>query len=104
MIRRPPRSTLFPYTTLFRSDDAPSDDERGGGGGRRHVEDVDHPPGRHDPEVVDQTTPAIDRLRAHARAARQQILRLQVRRQPAEGAQERPPAQRPPGLAPAAPA
>src|SRR5256885_8253350 len=25
MIRRPPRSTLFPYTTLFRSDaDAPS--------------------------------------------------------------------------------
>src|SRR2546422_5582340 len=22
MIRRPPRSTLFPYTTLFRSDDA----------------------------------------------------------------------------------
>src|SRR5256885_9972287 len=25
MIRRPPRSTLFPYTTLFRSDD----DERG---------------------------------------------------------------------------
>ena len=28
MIRRPPRSTLFPYTTLFRSDevDAPLDD------------------------------------------------------------------------------
>src|SRR5438270_5159372 len=26
MVRRPPRSTLFPYTTLFRSD-------RGGGGG-----------------------------------------------------------------------
>src|SRR2546430_11616907 len=23
MIRRPPRSTLFPYTTLFRSDDLP---------------------------------------------------------------------------------
>src|SRR5258705_9283630 len=23
MIRRPPRSTLFPYTTLFRSQDAP---------------------------------------------------------------------------------
>src|SRR3712207_8043396 len=28
MIRRPPRSTLFPYTTLFRS-------RRGGGGGLR---------------------------------------------------------------------
>src|SRR2546426_6949629 len=24
MIRRPPRSTLFPYTTLFRSQDTPS--------------------------------------------------------------------------------
>src|ERR1022692_4983307 len=34
MIRRPPRSTLFPYTTLFRSDDVPDrqcDDDRGGG-------------------------------------------------------------------------
>src|SRR3712207_9532808 len=27
MIRRPPRSTLFPYTTLFRSSDAKSPDE-----------------------------------------------------------------------------
>src|SRR5438105_9838630 len=26
MIRRPPRSTLFPYTTLFRSDDVLHDD------------------------------------------------------------------------------
>src|SRR5438477_3083859 len=24
MIRRPPRSTLFPYTTLFRSDELPA--------------------------------------------------------------------------------
>src|SRR5690348_18025446 len=32
MIRRPPRSTLFPYTTLFRSADA------------RHVETGDFPP------------------------------------------------------------
>src|SRR3712207_7187748 len=32
MIRRPPRSTLFPYTTLFRSDEAAAvevGDERG---------------------------------------------------------------------------
>src|SRR3712207_8737091 len=28
MIRRPPRSTLFPYTTLFRSDAARADLER----------------------------------------------------------------------------
>src|SRR3712207_7192111 len=32
MIRRPPRSTLFPYTTLFRSDDTPR--ERTGPGGK----------------------------------------------------------------------
>src|SRR3712207_7486092 len=29
MIRRPPRSTLFPYTTLFRSDDAARPDAAG---------------------------------------------------------------------------
>src|SRR2546429_7092445 len=28
MIRRPPRSTLFPYTTLFRSHAAPQPDSR----------------------------------------------------------------------------
>src|SRR2546422_3178361 len=36
MIRRPPRSTLFPYTTLFRSPRqtvrAPQDDQQEGGG------------------------------------------------------------------------
>src|SRR3712207_7250858 len=30
MIRRPPRSTLFPYTTLFRSDEQSSRQERPG--------------------------------------------------------------------------
>src|SRR2546427_4656008 len=40
MIRRPPRSTLFPYTTLFRSDRAGRGQGQGGGGqGRR-----DRPP------------------------------------------------------------
>src|SRR5256885_9299842 len=34
MIRRPPRSTLFPYTTLFRSH--PIGVGRSGGYGRRH--------------------------------------------------------------------
>src|SRR2546430_13553959 len=28
MIRRPPRSTLFPYTTLFRSDPSPDPNRR----------------------------------------------------------------------------
>src|SRR3712207_6917854 len=31
MIRRPPRSTLFPYTTLFRSDDLALHGQGGGG-------------------------------------------------------------------------
>src|SRR2546425_9712062 len=33
MIRRPPRSTLFPYTTLFRSRHVRDDLRRGRGGG-----------------------------------------------------------------------
>src|SRR2546430_13775582 len=38
MIRRPPRSTLFPYTTLFRSRSAAKDrdDRRANGGGHVH--------------------------------------------------------------------
>src|SRR2546430_12664848 len=31
MIRRPPRSTLFPYTTLFRSEHITSSEPTGGG-------------------------------------------------------------------------
>src|SRR2546422_5907877 len=52
MIRRPPRSTLFPYTTLFRSrsgarpDGSPLGDAGIGGPVRPHLED-----GRH--EVTD---------------------------------------------------
>src|SRR3712207_9348659 len=34
MIRRPPRSTLFPYTTLFRSGLVPARQRRGAGGDR----------------------------------------------------------------------
>src|SRR2546422_8073646 len=43
MIRRPPRSTLFPYTTLFRScaDDRADGDARGGRGGRQLRDDGD---------------------------------------------------------------
>src|SRR2546428_516782 len=35
MIRRPPRSTLFPYTTLFRSDRLAGGGGRGGARGKR---------------------------------------------------------------------
>src|SRR3712207_7796921 len=38
MIRRPPRSTLFPYTTLFRSRRAMALGEREQHGGKRLVE------------------------------------------------------------------
>src|SRR2546430_9191696 len=38
MIRRPPRSTLFPYTTLFRSDAQPEIRRDGPHLGRRPVE------------------------------------------------------------------
>src|SRR5258708_14647283 len=37
MIRRPPRSTLFPYTTLFRSGNDDGVDCLGVDPGRRHV-------------------------------------------------------------------
>src|SRR5260221_14735386 len=51
MIRRPPRSTLFPYTTLFRSRDHPAVLQRG-----EH-----HAPGRDDRARADLDTG--DRLR-----------------------------------------
>src|SRR3989441_11801965 len=53
MIRRPPRSTLFPYTTLFRSSSrAPRREVRGavraslGDGSRRHRSRLSRPPRR----------------------------------------------------------
>src|SRR2546430_12416518 len=38
MIRRPPRSTLFPYTTLFRSAPRRRGNEVRGGRGLQHIE------------------------------------------------------------------
>src|SRR2546427_11090980 len=57
MIRRPPRSTLFPYTTLFRSRERPEQppflvleredrQERQGDDEQRHEERRSHLPGR----------------------------------------------------------
>src|SRR3712207_8977556 len=47
MIRRPPRSTLFPYTTLFRSarDGIQPGDEDGVAGGHARVHSPDRLPG-----------------------------------------------------------
>src|SRR3712207_8796451 len=47
MIRRPPRSTLFPYTTLFRSLGSLAETRGEGGGGQRQA-------GRDVPEVLRQ--------------------------------------------------
>src|SRR2546426_8956279 len=41
MIRRPPRSTLFPYTTLFRSKPAPETDSPNAGNGRQTPSQTD---------------------------------------------------------------
>src|SRR2546430_17507606 len=59
MIRRPPRSTLFPYTTLFRSD---RDCARGPDGyllrGERHRPATHLEPGDPQPAVVFRRVPA----------------------------------------------
>src|SRR5436190_13341964 len=58
MIRRPPRSTLFPYTTLFRSVQRVAGDETGGrrrqGGLRRAVDDVRRAGGRNRERLLRQ--------------------------------------------------
>src|SRR3712207_9162078 len=59
MIRRPPRSTLFPYTTLFRS----RPDRRRGPGPRRVL-----PGARGRPGVQQQGPVAARRRRQRARA------------------------------------
>src|SRR3712207_7422182 len=53
MIRRPPRSTLFPYTTLFRSARTASSDEGGTILGRGRVRRCQQDlPGRHPRRLV----------------------------------------------------
>src|SRR3712207_5428976 len=57
MIRRPPRSTLFPYTTLFRSVAEP-DQRLGGIGAHAPAAAVEHYPGVLAGETV-QVTPDL---------------------------------------------
>src|SRR3712207_7630186 len=59
MIRRPPRSTLFPYTTLFRSDDVRQVDAR-----RHHA--FRHVPVEHPAHAAHVEAP----IRGEARHAR----------------------------------
>src|SRR2546430_17614724 len=84
MIRRPPRSTLFPYTTLFRSASSPYIesliDERLDSGYRRAVGEerdgnawlaVPHATGRAStpPHGSTDVAPAPDRAASHARTS-----------------------------------
>src|SRR3712207_8860914 len=53
MIRRPPRSTLFPYTTLFRSQERDEEIPLGAGGPRpAGLVDVPGGPQQRGPEVL----------------------------------------------------
>src|SRR3712207_7854427 len=59
MIRRPPRSTLFPYTTLFRSVDDARQDEQAAG------VDFGAPAGQLGPDLRDRAAVDAD-IGAHA--------------------------------------
>src|SRR3712207_8857243 len=60
MIRRPPRSTLFPYTTLFRSVGSVTEDLQVPA--LVHVAVVIHPLRRHAELVQAQRLPDVDRV------------------------------------------
>src|SRR2546426_8208214 len=64
MIRRPPRSTLFPYTTLFRShvEVAPVVELGAGDGGEHHEAALPHVPA---PQQPMETEHGIDRSEEH---------------------------------------
>src|SRR3712207_9376952 len=53
MIRRPPRSTLFPYTTLFRSVYPPGQD-------RGHRQPRQHPAHHPAPDILPEVTRRLD--------------------------------------------
>src|SRR3712207_8464440 len=78
MIRRPPRSTLFPYTTLFRSDGGGPDDalereesgqggcrERSRDGGRAARHPEPDPDEQHDEEQRDRKSTRLNSSHAN---------------------------------------
>src|SRR2546430_5675617 len=67
MIRRPPRSTLFPYTTLFRS--APGRPPRLGGPGRRVSSDSP-------PEIVRRACPRSEEHTSELQSQSNLVCRL----------------------------
>src|SRR2546430_12729115 len=67
MIRRPPRSTLFPYTTLFRSTRRGAQHRA-----RRRIERPGHPRARRDVVLVDRERPR-DRKSTRLNSSHSQI-------------------------------
>src|SRR2546427_4452570 len=67
MIRRPPRSTLFPYTTLFRSMSPVSEpgNEKTGGAGGRNRTDMGRSPRDFEADLQPATTERDERSEEH---------------------------------------
>src|SRR2546425_12653162 len=76
MIRRPPRSTLFPYTTLFRSHRPPVHEEG-------HAVAAD--PGARDRALRQDRRAVVRAARAEVRLARQRERRRALAERPEEG-------------------
>src|SRR2546430_7378320 len=75
MIRRPPRSTLFPYTTLFRSRHRHARDERGADTPQEGEDDQDHEQDRGQERQLDvpQRRPDRDRKSTRLNSSHSQI-------------------------------
>src|SRR2546425_8863973 len=73
MIRRPPRSTLFPYTTLFRSHDREERTERGDEHDARPLGGPEHDAERH-PRHRGDRAKQLDRRRSEEHTSELQSL------------------------------
>src|SRR3712207_7921182 len=75
MIRRPPRSTLFPYTTLFRSLSQARDAERGGRMARHRLRGAG-PQDRRAPRSEEHTSELQSRQKLECRLPLEKIKRM----------------------------
>src|SRR3712207_7944281 len=79
MIRRPPRSTLFPYTTLFRSSLRGDSGRRFGGGSHRDDLEFHQIAPRRDPGIEECAVVCPHHLPAHAERSEEHTSELQSR-------------------------
>src|SRR5438045_9480509 len=77
LIRRPPRSTLFPYTTLFRSQVLPDGllERRQAGAGSKHGVEVSCPSMRRRPPIASETMRGFVAHRSEEHTSELQSLR-----------------------------